>query len=55
MDTYNKQEAAKARKRRAVFYRLHVKGLTIFELSRRYRVSYERMRQQIRRAEEDAK
>jgi hypothetical protein len=56
---YNRIEAEKARKRRAMYYRLwnkgkkSNKGLSISELARRYKMGYERMRQHIRLAERD--
>lgn len=52
-NTYNKKEAEKARKRRAMFYRLYVKGSAIKDLARRYKMTYERMRQHIRKAEKE--
>lgn len=56
---YNREEAKKARKRRRLYFRLwnkgdkSAKGSSIEELAKRFKMSYERMRQHIRRAEDD--
>jgi len=51
---YNAREAAKARKRRHMYYRLYLKnGKDIKAIARKYGVSYERIRIQIRQVEEE--
>ena len=51
---YNEKLAEQARKRRAMYYRLHInKGLTATELARRYGVSHQCMSLMLRRAKRD--
>ena len=52
--TFNKKLAEQARKKRAMFYKIHIdKNISIADLARKYKYTYERMRQFIRKAEED--
>ena len=52
---YNREQAEQAKKRRAMFYRLHInKKLSVKDLAKRFKVSYERMRVQIRQAEAES-
>lgn len=53
INSYNKKEAEKARKRRAMFYRLYLKNDDIYALAKKFKMTYERMRQHIRKAEGD--
>ena len=52
---HNAKVAEQARKRRAMYYRLHTtKGLSVSDLARRYGVTRQCMSVMIRRAKEDA-
>ena len=52
---HNAKVAEKARKRRAMYYRLHItNGLSVSDLARRYKVSRQCMSVMLRRAKEDA-
>ena len=51
---YNAKIAEQARKRRAMFYRMHLKqGLTATELARRYGVTHQCMSAMLRKAKKD--
>ena len=51
---FNAQLAEKARKRRAMFLRLHInKNLSATELARRYGMTHQCMSKMLRRAKED--
>jgi len=53
-NAFNKKLAEKARKRRAMYYRLHInKGLSAAELGRRYGVSRQRMSLMLSKAAKD--
>ena len=59
LNSYNKKLAEQGRKRRAMYYRLHIgskniPGLSCSDLARRFRVSRARMSQLLMQAREEA-
>jgi hypothetical protein len=40
---FNKKLSQQARKRRAMYYRMHLKGITCSDLARRYKITRQRM------------
>jgi len=58
-NAYNKKQAEIARRRRAMYYRLYVKGkpkgLTQEQLARQFKISQQRMAVMLKQAKEESK
>jgi len=53
-NSYNKKQAELARKRRAIYYRLHANGISGPALARRFGISHQRMSFMLRQAAKEA-